>query len=85
MSQILDKFLAIKDKPYQAAEAWKSEHNQPVIGIAPMHFPEELVHAAGMLPIVLRPGDEPITLGNAHMFFVDKVEDLVQHSGLSYK
>lgn len=34
MSDILERFTAVVDRPYEAAEAWKREHKQPVMGIA---------------------------------------------------
>ena len=32
-----------------------------------MHLPEEIIHAAGMLPVILWRSNKPITLGDAHI------------------
>ena len=50
------------------ARQWKAETGRPVIGIFPMHFPGELAHAAGALPIILQEDDEPITIGQSNVF-----------------
>ena len=69
MSDILEQFITVANKPYEAAKTWKEEHNKLVMGIIPMHFPEELIHAAGILPITVRSGDAPVTLGEARVFY----------------
>ena len=38
------------------------------IGVLPMHFPGELAHAAGALPVILQEDDEPITIGQKNVF-----------------
>ena len=50
------------------ARQWKAETGRPVIGIFPMHFPGELAHAAGALPMILQEDDQPITVGQSNVF-----------------
>jgi len=65
MSGVLEKLNFVFEDPYEKAKAEKSR-GRKVIGITPMFFPEELVHATGALPIVLQESNEPITLGMSH-------------------
>ena len=51
VDEILDKLVRIADQPYGEAKKWKEHHNKKVVGCFPMHFPEELIHAAGLLPV----------------------------------
>ncbi|HET6507885.1 MAG TPA: 2-hydroxyacyl-CoA dehydratase family protein [Baekduia sp.] len=59
---------AIADDPQGYAQRWKDEHDRKVIGSFPMNFPAELVHAAGMLPVVVQESREAITEGRNLMF-----------------
>ncbi|MFW2829415.1 2-hydroxyacyl-CoA dehydratase subunit D [Sphingomonas sp. ID0503] len=52
------------DDPLNYVGRWKAEHRQPVVGIFPMNFPVEIVHAAGALPVIIQEDAEPITAGN---------------------
>ncbi|MDP2953136.1 MAG: 2-hydroxyacyl-CoA dehydratase family protein, partial [Chloroflexota bacterium] len=65
---ILDQFTEVLETPYQRAQAWKESHGTKLLGCAPMHLPEEMVHAAGATPVVLQPGHEPITLGHSYFY-----------------
>jgi benzoyl-CoA reductase subunit C len=65
---ILATFEAAAARPLDYARTWKARHGRPVIGIFPMHFPGELAHAAGALPIILQEDDEPITVGLSSVF-----------------
>lgn len=67
MEDILAKFKSYCDRPYERAAALKAARGIKVIGCLPMYFPEEIIHAAGMLPVTLFGSDEPITLGDGHM------------------
>jgi len=46
-------------EPYVRLRDWRSSHNQKIIGCLPMYIPEEIIHAAGILPIVLMGEDIP--------------------------
>jgi benzoyl-CoA reductase subunit C len=52
------------EDPGAYAEDWKRRHEgRKVIGVFPMNFPVELIHAAGALPLVVQESREPITAG----------------------
>lgn len=53
--------------PYARAKQ-AAANGQKLIGITPMHFPEELVHASGAYPVVLQEASAPVTTGWSHMF-----------------
>lgn len=68
MQQILDEFSRVAARPLEYARARKAATGQRVIGIFPMHFPGELAHAAGALPVILQDDDKPVTVGQASIF-----------------
>lgn len=68
MESILARFAQVAARPLDYARQWKSETGGRVIGIFPMHFPGELAHAAGALPMVVQEDDEPITVGQSQVF-----------------
>ncbi len=67
-SEIIDKFKAVVDRPYEELKQWKEANKRKIIGCSPMHFPEELIHAAGMLPVVIQETNEPITTGFSYIY-----------------
>lgn len=67
MTEVLGNLAAIVDDPYAQARQAKQE-GRKVVGVTPMHFPEELVHAAGALPVVLQESNEPVTVGFGHLY-----------------
>ncbi len=68
MDEILAAFEHAAIRPLAYAREWKQANEGRVIGIFPMHFPGELAHAAGALPIVLQEDQEPITVGLGSLF-----------------
>lgn len=56
------------EHPLASSRAWKETHGVPVIGSFPMHFPGELAHAAGALPVILQENHEPITVGHGMIY-----------------
>lgn len=62
----LQSIASIVDRPYETALEWKKQGGK-VIGCLPMYVPEEIVHAAGMLPITLLGNDEPITVADSYL------------------
>lgn len=89
MQEILGKFMATVDKPYDRLKEWRETHDRRMIGCSPMHFPEEIVHAAGLSPVVLQESDEPVTLGYAYTYpwfcgFVRGVVDLFMKDKLDF-
>ena len=45
----------------------EGENGRKVVGVGGLDIPEPLVHAAGMLPVVLLGNEEEVTLANAHV------------------
>ena len=68
MEDILAAFEQAALRPLAYAREWKRTHDGRVVGIFPMHFPGELAHAAGALPIILQEDQEPITVGLSALF-----------------
>jgi benzoyl-CoA reductase subunit C len=67
MEKELNKFVEIVENPYSYLAEWKKESGRKVIGCFPMHIPEEIIHAAGMLPVTLLGSDDPITLADQYV------------------
>ena len=67
MKNSLAKIAAITSDPYGYADRLKDEKDRKIIGCFPMHIPEELIHAADLIPMVIWRGDEPVTWGHAHV------------------
>ena len=68
MQEILATLEAVASQPLAYARDWQERHGRKVIGIFPMHFPGELAHAAGALPVILQEDQEPITVGLSSVF-----------------
>jgi benzoyl-CoA reductase subunit C len=68
MNAILNRFAAAAADPHGTARAWKATTGGRVVGTFPMHFPAEVIHAAGALPVILQEADEPITVGHGAMY-----------------
>ena len=49
--EINNEFKAIADNPRKAMDDYKKETGKGAVGIMPVYCPEEIVHAAGYLPI----------------------------------
>jgi benzoyl-CoA reductase subunit C len=68
MEEIFAAFAKVAAQPLEYARQWKAANGGRVIGIFPMHFPGELAHAAGALPVILQEDDKPITVGLSSVF-----------------
>jgi benzoyl-CoA reductase subunit C len=68
MDAILNQLAQIAANPNETARAWKAATGGRVIGSFPMHFPAEVIHAAGALPIILQESNDPITVGHGAMY-----------------
>lgn len=67
-ADIFDRLSAIAEDPVGYAQDWKGRQGRKVVGVLPMNFPLELVHAAGALPFVVQESREPITIGHSLIF-----------------
>src|SRR6202140_1826247 len=70
-SQVTEIFAtrrAAAEQPPEGARARKRQHHTPVVGSFPMHFPGELAHAAGTLPVILQESQAPVTVGHGRIF-----------------
>lgn len=68
MEDILARMKKAAQAPMEYAAEWKARTDRKVVGLLPMHFPGELAHAAGCLPVVLQDDAEPITVGQSNVF-----------------
>ena len=67
MQEIMGKFSRVVADPGKFIAGWKQDTDRKVIGCAPMHVPEELIHAAGMLPVIMWESSQPISVANRHV------------------
>ncbi|MDP6843629.1 MAG: 2-hydroxyacyl-CoA dehydratase family protein, partial [Rhodospirillales bacterium] len=70
--QPLDKIIArcrdlVEDETYPTVKAWRRNGGK-VVGHFQVYFPEELVHAAGMLPLKIRGGQTDDTSSGSQHF-----------------
>jgi benzoyl-CoA reductase subunit C len=74
----LDKLESMVEDPYERLAQWKEETGNKIFGCLPMYVPEEIIHAAGIVPIVLQESNELITLGHTRIqsFFCGIVRSL---------
>jgi benzoyl-CoA reductase subunit C len=68
MSMVLEQFEYIAKNPYEHVKAWKQEKGVKVVGSFPMHFPAEIVHATGALPMIIQELPNPITSGGGALY-----------------
>jgi len=66
-NEILAMFTAIANDPFGSLRAWKESTGKKIVGCMPMQIPEEIIHAAGALPVVIPEGNEPITAASKHI------------------
>lgn len=64
MEELLSKFRITVEEYYQRLARRKDRTGSKIIGCLPMHVPEEIIHAAGVLPIILLGSDEAIDEGS---------------------
>ena len=65
--QVLEELLSIARDPYPKLLDWKRGKGIKVIGSTLADVPEELIHAAGMLPITILGTNKPILRANTHL------------------
>jgi benzoyl-CoA reductase subunit C len=67
VDDVWSKFANVADNPLDHLARWKKTTGRNIIGCHPMHCPEEIIHAAGALPITMLGSGGPITLANKHL------------------
>ncbi len=67
MSETLKKFEAVFKDPFDWLAQWKEKNGKKIIGCCPMYVPEEIIHAAGILPTTLFEMDDEITKADQHV------------------
>ncbi len=68
MEETMKRFRTLVESPYEELAGWKDKTGKKVVACSPMHFPEELIHASGMLPVVLQETNEVITTGFSYIY-----------------
>jgi benzoyl-CoA reductase subunit C len=68
MLSIPEPMHAASRRPHDAAREWKARTGRRVVGTFPMHFPAEVVHAAGALPVLVQDSEEQITVGHGSFY-----------------
>jgi benzoyl-CoA reductase subunit C len=64
---VLGELLSIARDPYPALKAWKKKKERKIIGSTLADVPEELIHAAGMLPVTILGTNKPILRASTHL------------------
>ena len=65
---VFDQFHAIAASPHQPALDWKSKTGGKVTGFLCSNIPEELIYAAGVLPVRLLGANEPENITRPYIF-----------------
>ena len=58
--ETLKELSAIANNPFEKLKAWKAETGKKIIGSTLADVPEELIHAAGLLPFTIFGTNQPI-------------------------
>ena len=64
---ILTEFLTVKSDPYSRAREWQVTHQGRVIAHLLPDVPEEIIHAAGALPLAVLGLDRNVSLADSHI------------------
>ncbi|MBT8342734.1 MAG: 2-hydroxyacyl-CoA dehydratase [Desulfatitalea sp.] len=67
MNELMDKFNWVVKDTNAYLTRWKKQTGKKIMGCYPMYVPEEIIHAAGLLPVTIFAKDEPVTLADQHM------------------
>src|SRR5659263_216787 len=65
--EALDKLMKMRDDPYAAARAWKERTGGKVLGYFCCYAPEEMIHAAGALPVRITGENRDVSKSGAHL------------------
>ena len=67
IQEILSLFAATAANPAKAVADWEQQTGKGAVGIMPVYSPEEIVHAAGYLPVGLWGGKRVISKARVHL------------------
>ena len=67
MEQHLNYLMEAAKNPAHPVRRWKEERGGMVVGCLPIYIPEEIIDAAGALPVYLWGGKPEIDMANAHI------------------
>ena len=72
-------FRRLAKEPYQSLQDWKTAQGRKIIACMPMQIPEEIIHAAGALPVIIPESKEPITIATKHIqnFFCGYARNII--------
>ena len=86
---MLGQFADYYENRHQRTREWKQKTSRKVVGYFCSNVPEEIIHAAGMLPVRLTGSKEPITQADAYLQtnvcpFARSCFDLALRGGYDY-
>jgi len=64
---IISELTSISNNPKKAMEDFKKETGKGAVGVMPVYSPEELIHAAGFLPMGIWGGQKSISKARAYL------------------
>lgn len=67
LAELIQTFQEIANNPKKMVDEYKKEVGREVIGVMPIYAPEEIIHAAGCLPIGLWGGKKEISKTRAYL------------------
>lgn len=67
LDRILEQFEYAAHHPGRMVQEWKNETGGKAVGCLPIHAPEEVIHAAGMLPVGLWGGNVSINKAGEYL------------------
>lgn len=67
MGEALDILMKLREDSYSYARSWKERTGRPVMGFFCSYAPEEIIHAAGALPVRITGEDRTPSESGAHL------------------
>lgn len=67
LGELITIFKEVASNPKKMVEEYKKESGKEVIGVMPVYAPEEIIHAAGCLPIGIWGGKKAISKARAYL------------------
>lgn len=66
-AKLIEIFAGALENPENEVRPWKTEHKSRAVGFMMTDVPEELIHAAGLLPYGITGGNTELEKADAHM------------------